>query len=708
MTSAKAPLKARSSLDEHLPAASVGLEHAGKDTMATLDGSIHADLNDHVRGSTRGTMVGPSFYRINRHYLVVDLIISSPEDHARDGVGRWDSIRMDNLCWKKTVAPGHYKLLLPAESGYFTSSSWVEQRLNGVSHVKWVKASPKTAAGLIYIADQVPDQLHAANGAPSKDSQAQAEDQSWVTTLLRHKVGSLLSIDVPHGRTWEQINDALNAELEARLNVPWTLPGPEPLQRRVALVRGRMTEEIGRPLYDAVASLGIKLVVIDQTGHWAEADTEHNRVLRESFINADMTEDDLLVDRLCRCIRAHPDPIHGIFTCSDNYFVAVAKVAETLGFATSPSQSYKITGDKYLSRKVLQDVPTQVAHVASYKDLQRLISTGEYVPTYPLIVKPTKGWSSECVARVDSPSDLQEAVERACGRHADSAQCVVEPYFEGPEVDVNFVMLDGEVLFSEVADEPPREGDNPGAGVNASFSDVTTTSPSFLPQDEQDVIIETVRDMLLKIHMDTGVFHAEARLTGSRCHYGDVGGATDLIRPPGDGSTQTVRPVCHLLEINARPPGYTSTLSSLQAYGINYFQLHALAAIRDYKRLRVLSVPYDFSKHNLRVHERAQGWVKLMHISTPEGSGSGILQTRSGLGPIADLLAGHPELRDSVYLAKDEVKSGDKIDEYTAGGRTCIGHLGVMSKESRIDATRLGDRIKAMMKFDIRHPDERP
>lgn len=36
---------------------------------------------------------------------------------------------------------------------------------------------------------------------------------------------------------------------------------------------------------------------------------------------------------------------------------------------------------------------------------------------------------------------------------------MIEPYIDGPEVDANLVLLDGEVIFFEVTDDFPKPGD---------------------------------------------------------------------------------------------------------------------------------------------------------------------------------------------------------------------------------------------------------
>ncbi|GAM87584.1 hypothetical protein ANO11243_056110 [Dothideomycetidae sp. 11243] len=622
--------------------------------------------------------------RLSGHLLIADIIFDpwAGGDGACVPNGNVDDW-IQSLCGDGVKSLHFFKLVMPADCGYVTCSRLLEQRLAGIDNVSHVQS--RLLADQYYHALDV-SALHGLD----------------LETVFRYTGGAIRMKATAD--EWHRISAVVNNELLARLNLPWVLPQCLHSGRRLALIRGRMVESSGRPVYEAVASLGIPLVVVDEANHWARPDTETNTALRESFIVADMTEDEGLIDRLVACIRNHPDPIHGVFTCSDNYFVAVAEVAERLGFATAPSSAYKITVDKHLSRSILQDVPGQTARVANYQELRSLMDAGTYDPASPVIVKPVKGWSSECVSRVDSIDDLPLAIEQAVRRH--NGVCVLEPYFDGPELDVNFVMLNGKVLFSDIGDEPPREGDESNSKGQSSFSDVTTTSPSALPKDEQELVTRTLHDMLLKIGMKTGVFHTEARLVGSRCHYGLVDGVIDLIHANPGTASPPIAPVCRLIEINARPPGFSSSASSLSAYGVNYFQVHALAALGDHDRLKALSMPYDFFFRPVDhpLPRNAQSWVKLMHISAPSGCGSGgVLETKTGLGPVADLLHRRPELFKDVYVAHDDVKHGDPVDEFTAGGRTCIAHLGVRCKSGRTATTAFGDRVKALLDVEIVH-----
>lgn len=494
----------------------------------------------------------------------------------------------------------------------------------------------------------------------------------------------------------------LTQELRDRLNdAPWLTSHPIS-RKRVALIRGRPNLAAGGPVYRAARALGLDLVIVDDEGHWLQPDTDDNRMHREAFLATDMTEDSGVVDRIIASITRYPLPIHGVFTLSDNFFVTVARVAEALHLPCNPASAFEISVDKHRSR-LLQDAPGQTARVSSVDELKALLSSTSknshtpFTPTYPLIVKPTKGWSSECVSKVSNPTDLALAVQKATARHGSAA--VIEPFFDGPEIDANFVLLDGEVLFWEIADEPPCQADAKSASVDDTFSPEALTLPSALPADEQETVRETLRGLLVKAGFRTGVFHVEARVVNSASEYRDVTGqegvVVDLV-PRDAQSLPEEKAACKLIEINARPPGYRVSVPSRHTYGVDYFAVHMLAAVGDLDRLPMAARPFDHVREGRT--RGAQYWSRLVYVPAPK---EGVVRWSSGLSPCEKLKRRRPDLGERIVVAVDYCVPGDRVGLYTDGARTYVAHLLVCSRVSRKDAIEIGDEVLREFQVDI-------
>ncbi|KAM4058975.1 ATP-grasp domain-containing protein [Hirsutella rhossiliensis] len=310
-----------------------------------------------------------------------------------------------------------------------------------------------------------------------------------------------------------------------------------------------------------------------------------------------------------------------------------------------------------------------------------------------MIVKPSKGWSSECVSKVNSVDDLVVAVQKATGRHGGSA--VVEPFFDGPEIDVNFVLLDGQVLFCEIADEQPSEADACDATVNDTFSAEGLTLPSALPHGEQELAKSTLHKILVDLGFRTGVFHVEGRMVNSRYEYRKLdAGLTDLVPKPAHRMPKQ-EPSCRLLEINARPPAYRVTLSTRHTYGVDFFAAHILASIGERERLALAAVPFDFGPAASSRAQNSQCWSRLIYISAPT---EGIAKSEA---PCEELKKRRPDLAKHVVLSNDYHKKGDKVALFTSGARTCVGHVLVGSGTSRREAIEIGEQIRRDFVFEV-------
>jgi hypothetical protein len=105
---------------------------------------------------------------------------------------------------------------------------------------------------------------------------------------------------------------------------------------------------------------------------------------------------------------------------------------------------------------------------------------------------------------VDSFSELTAAINAIDGsRHG--SEFVMEKYCAGPEVDANFVLLDGEVLFFEVCDDLPKSADlnGPTLGSLNNFHELNSVYPSALPAQEIDLLRNSFLNTLLKMGLKT-------------------------------------------------------------------------------------------------------------------------------------------------------------------------------------------------------------
>lgn len=481
----------------------------------------------------------------------------------------------------------------------------------------------------------------------------------------------------------------LDEETSRRLAASWVLPQPVALaRRRVFWVQGREDfESIGRA-YQAAWALGISLVVADQPGHWLESDTGPYARLREAFVPLDITVDDDLTRRIVDAVRAYPLPIDGIVSISDGRLPAVARACEVLGLSTSPPEAYDIAGDKGATRRLEEEGrPSESFTVGSLDELEAVMASRGPRIRYPLIVKPCTGWNSDCVAKVENAEALRDAVRRASARHASapksSTGAVVEPYVDGPEVDANFVMLDGEILFHEMTDDFPSSGDGATAaegGAGANFMETLMFVPSALPADERAVLRDGLRESILRQGFRTGVFHCEARVRGSRARYAprSDNGLVDLQieRDAAErGEEEEEGASCYLHEVNARPPGYLNSVATLLAYGVDFYAIRLLMSLGpDAERERICLASRPFL---------GEGPQYSLGVTILPATREGIMETEDA---VEELLQRHAdELKGCVVDHRTCKKGGSTVQGPESSELWYIGWVTVASRESRAD-----------------------
>ncbi|KFA46095.1 hypothetical protein S40293_07766 [Stachybotrys chartarum IBT 40293] len=575
------------------------------------------------------------------------------------------------------------RLVFAAEDGYVIRCDFLKRRMEGCIYMDGVKSflSPLQ---------------HVSGFTPGSHSNLHEVDMVY---LLSKAVGAVIGkVDLADDA---ELFDGLDREMSLRLSFPWLTK--EPIERRrIVWVQGRENFESIRRAYEAAWALGITLVIVDQAGHWLEDDGGPYAYLREAFVPCSIDVDAGFPDRLVEVVRGYPDKVDGLVTISDVRLPSIAKACEMLGLPTEPYESYRMAGDKGTTRLMEDKQPGDFTAVVASEDEfdEVLAQQGGELP-FPLIVKPCLGWNSDCVAKVRNLEELRGAVRRACGRHANAptrtTRAVIEPYIPGPEVDANFIFLDGEVLFYQVSDDFPSTGDTLAvartreAAAAPNFMETIMLLPSGLPDDEQLVLRESLKESIFRQGFRSGVIHCEARVRDSRTVYRarEDNGLMDLHmaeEPPAAG------PSCYLHEINARPPGYFSSMSVILTHGVDYYavrMLFSLGVDASRERIRALSVPFG--------HPRNSQYT--LGIAVFPGEGTGVMETEDA---IAEMMDAHPETRPWLADWQTMRKGGAKVFGPGENELWYVGYASVVSREGRKECLERVAHVKERFTYKVR------
>ncbi|KAK5743823.1 hypothetical protein LTR17_002445 [Elasticomyces elasticus] len=619
---------------------------------------------------------------VQEYGIAIDLQFTLPEKHHPGSLpadiesqalvpGRaWSPLKDDLIAYAKAARGivAHdirtVRIILPTKSGYVAQADWIQRRLIDCETVERAVCflSPRT---------------------PVEASSTSLLDNSLRDLMEAACAGLLLA---PTATI-----DEVNTELAGRLTSAWILPEATIPRYRLAVVDGRrhkFASSAGEGIYRAAAGLDIGLVVLDKAGHWLQSPDEKH--LCDELLPVDIAVDDGLVDRIVTAIRNLTLGVDGIVTWTDAYLLPVAEAAALLGLPGFPAQSIASCVDKSFTRLLpCNPTPCQSYHFSNHDELEAAIAEHGVAMRFPIVLKPCSGTSSEGVFKIHNFEELRAMAMR--NLHSSSIggkygrKMLLETYIDGPEVDVNMTLLDGRVVFSEISDDFPSPADSEWSDMTSTFADTANAMPSALPQEEQQMLVETCRRMLLDMDIRSGIFHFEARVTNSSMEYTTHDGLLDLYPVPHERRSSS-KPGCFVIEINARMPGNMGSGLIERLWGIDYYSLYMLFAVKDSARVRALATPYTGG---------AQYHAQVLRLSASKGG------VWASADPCRKLLDEAPELRKNVVHYRNLYQRGMMVPDPVQGVVVCVAFLYIVSRESREEMLWASQKVAELFDYEV-------
>lgn len=538
-------------------------------------------------------------------------------------------------------------ILLPSFNGYFVQENIIQDR--------FVDSEAVSAVHRLANWDE-----------KTKAAPPQALTSKELGHLIDYGAAALIGHKIqPSGTIQEHYG--IENELHCRLQLKWWQPELSPV-RRLALVMPGASWRLYGPIYETAKANRIELVVVDEPGHWLNKPC--NSMLREKFLPLSLDNSDgQFTNRLVEVLRNCGVVLDGLMAWNDHFIFHVAEAAVALGFPTQPPSAYALCRDKHAANRLRAGglpstlVSTEEQASALAKDTN---------VHYPLVVKPQFGSRSEGVTKITEASQLVPAITNILSELDDCA--VVESYMDGPEIDANLVLCNGRLLFSEIADNIPCQGDDAmedaleGHVRPGNFAETGASSPSGLPQDELSMARAAAFDAVIAAGFKTGVFHVEGRVMNSKMRYERVEGKFDL-RPGRD--------VCHqetkfgLIEINARPPGLALSIATKRSFGVNFHEHWMFSALQDYEKMLALARPFAFPGL-----QGAQYWSQTLFPLVVRG---GVYDGNAW----ASMVASHPKAFEHMSVFDSFWVDGEEMPDPMTGRTRALASFIMYARESR-------------------------
>ena len=269
----------------------------------------------------------------------------------------------------------------------------------------------------------------------------------------------------------------------------------------LATTTGYQTRAFG----DAAERLGVELVFATDRCHVIDDPWQ------DAAIPIRFYDEAASVDAILEAARQRP--IDGILVVGDRPTVIAARVAGALGLPSHPPAAAAIARNKQLTRERLREagLPVPWFQTACVTvDPDALASV-----VFPCVVKPLALSGSRGVMRADDPASFRDAVLRLCAlmqsadiraeRNDAHQTMLVEGFIPGREVALEGLLHHGALSVLALFDKPdPLNG--------PFFEETIYVTPSSLPADGQQAIVEAVTRASAAIGLAHGPIHAECRV----------------------------------------------------------------------------------------------------------------------------------------------------------------------------------------------------
>ncbi len=139
----------------------------------------------------------------------------------------------------------------------------------------------------------------------------------------------------------------------------------------------------------------------------------------------------------------------------------IATVAGKLGLPTFVSpRTTEIACNKLLLRDFLSSVNLSPVQYRPVRELDSLQSWQKF----PAVLKPSDNQGQRGIVLLESPATLSRAFDEAV-RHSATRTLIVEEFLEGPEISVNVVVFESQIVFCVVSDRLTLKGPKIGLPV---------------------------------------------------------------------------------------------------------------------------------------------------------------------------------------------------------------------------------------------------
>ncbi len=196
-------------------------------------------------------------------------------------------------------------------------------------------------------------------------------------------------------------------------------------------------------------------------------------------------------------------PINGVICLATDVPLTVSSVAEEFDLPGIPIESAQIVSDKILMKDHFKDKKLPIpwyCEISEYNELTDVINKR----SLPLIIKPVDSRGARGVLLITNEIDIKWAYENALS-YSPTKRVMVEEFLEGPQVSTESLVIDGEVYTFGFSDRNYELLKKYSPHIIENGGDL----PSFLPEEDQSKIKETVTRAAKSLNISNGVIKGD-------------------------------------------------------------------------------------------------------------------------------------------------------------------------------------------------------
>ncbi len=216
--------------------------------------------------------------------------------------------------------------------------------------------------------------------------------------------------------------------------------------------------------------------------------------------------------RLAARLAAEEAGLSGVFTAGTDFSATVAWVARKTGLPGLPYEVALRCTDKVRMRRALRKASVPSPPFALARDPDGAVEASRRIG-FPLVVKPVDNMGSRGVRRVNSETELVEAVEAALVLSR-TDRAIVEAYVDGKEFSLDAVVYNGRIQLCGCADRhicfPPY------------FVEMGHTMPTHESPEHVAAVIEVFRRGIRALGITHGAAKGDVKLSSSGPVIGEI------------------------------------------------------------------------------------------------------------------------------------------------------------------------------------------